>query len=126
MKHFQNLSLSSSSPATEKPPEKQLHKIRISLNSRFRKCLDEVAAAFISNARDMGLLMVWGLGTLPTQVVNITTTLTSSPQGYNLVRNSELQYHGRVVDVIGSTELVEQIISDFCGSGVDIEFKILI
>lgn len=39
--------------------------------------------------------------------------------------DSELQYHGRVVDVLGSGELVEQMISSVCASHVNIEVKVV-
>ncbi|XP_074332801.1 uncharacterized protein LOC141670718 [Apium graveolens] len=155
VKEFQNLALSPPQPPEEeklyslplrlsfpqgeflemeklKPPEKQFHKISVTFSCRWRRTVADVAKAFDRNARAMQLI-VWGPGILPIKVVDTTTTFIPPPKEYNLVprsgcnhaRSTELIYHGRRVVLIGTTELVEQLISDYDGSGVDIEYKIV-
>ncbi|XP_074333006.1 small ribosomal subunit protein uS10y-like [Apium graveolens] len=155
VKEFQNLSLSPPQPPEEeklyslplrlsfpqgeflemeklKPPEKQFHSISVTFSFRWRRTVDDVAKAFDRNARAMQLI-VWGPGILPIKVVNTTTTFIPPPKEYNRVPwsgcnhacSTELMYHGRVVELIGTIELVKQMISDYDGSGVDIEYKIV-
>ncbi|KAK1371941.1 hypothetical protein POM88_038033 [Heracleum sosnowskyi] len=132
---FENLSLSSEpieneleesiiSLPSEPTEEQQFQNIRISISSRFLNCLDQATAALVRSAKGMHL-MVWGPYMLPTRVVNITTGLTPSPEGFNLECDSELQYHGRVVDVLGSSELVEQMMSGVRASHVNVEVEVV-
>ncbi|KAK1371932.1 hypothetical protein POM88_038024 [Heracleum sosnowskyi] len=114
---FENLSLSSEPIESQferilsLPSEKQqTQNIRFSVCSRFLWLLDEVVAAIIRKAKGMNL-MVWGPHILPTEVVNLEYRLAPSREGLNLVRNVESQYHQRDIDVLGSNELVEQILS---------------
>ncbi|KAK1371938.1 hypothetical protein POM88_038030 [Heracleum sosnowskyi] len=118
-KQFQRI-LSLPSEPTKK---QQFQNIRFSRSSRFLKCLDEVVAAIIRNAKGMHL-MVWGPYILPTEVLNIEYRLAPSPEGINLVRNVESVHHWRVVDVLGSSELVEQIKAGVLGNhhvSIDVE-----
>ncbi|KAK1371935.1 hypothetical protein POM88_038027 [Heracleum sosnowskyi] len=115
---FENLSLSS------EPTEKQqFQNIRFSISSTSLKLLDKGVATIIRNAKGMNL-GVWGPYILPTEVLNMEYRLAPSPKGINLVRNVEVVYHWRVVDVLGSSEMVEQIKAGVIGNhhvSIDVE-----
>ncbi|XP_074334861.1 uncharacterized protein LOC141672217 isoform X2 [Apium graveolens] len=106
----------------EEPEEK---KFRIVMSSsRCLKTLNEVTAEIIRVAKGKGL-RVWGPSRAPNRLVDSNTRLASCSEGSSTCDNIKLCVYETTVDVLSSTEVVEEIVSGCEVADVKIEIKVV-
>ncbi|XP_037410814.1 40S ribosomal protein S20-like [Triticum dicoccoides] len=87
--------------------EQHLFRITLSSNSNSVHDLDKVCSDVVKAAKEK-LVRVKGPVRMPTKMLNITTRKSPCGQGTNTWDRFEMRVHKRVVDLVGSLDVIKQ------------------
>ena len=110
----------------------KVHRIRITLTSRNVKDLEKVCADVIKGALEKRLTntgprsrrTIKGPVRLPTKILRITTRKSPNGEGTNTWDRFELRIHKRLIDLVGTIDIVKGITTISIEPGVEVDVTI--